>query len=129
MLQPAQMDSDLVRPSALDFDIKERKSFVSCAHAVEREGLTPAAHNRHARAIARVARDGLLYAPCVFRDAPVNKSNIGFEDFARAKLVCQLLVRLFILGDKDETRSVFVQTMHDAGTHSASALREFLEMK
>src|SRR5437763_11356541 len=97
------MHSDLVRSSRFNLNVKKREPLVTLAHAIERERGAASTNNGHACAVARVARDCLVNAPRVLLNSTMNERNVGFENFTPAKLVCQILVRSFSLGDNYET--------------------------
>src|SRR5437764_13708083 len=108
------MHSDLMRPPRLDLHIKQRESSITPTHAVQRESGATSAHDRHPRAVARVARDWLFNASALLLDATVNERDVGFENLTRAKLIRQIFMRGFRFGDDDEAGSVLVETMNDA---------------
>src|SRR5437764_1339310 len=95
MLEPRKVDSDLMRATRLDLNVEQREPFVAAAHAIERERGSPAAHHGHARPVARVARERMLNPPLLRAHPSMRERHVRFEDLARAKLIGQMLVRLF----------------------------------
>src|SRR5437763_16006368 len=115
------MHSDLMRPPRLDLHVEQRESSITPTHAVQRERGATSAHDRHPRAVARVARDWLFNASALLFDATMSERDVGLENFARAKLVCEIFMRGFRFGDNDEAGSVLIETMNDAWPHCATA--------
>src|SRR5947209_5423279 len=115
------MHPDLVRSPRLNLNVQKREPLVTLAHAVKRERGSASANNSHARAVARVARDGLVNASSILLDATMNERDVGFENFTTAKLIRQILMRGFGLGDDDQAGGIFIQAMNNAGTNCAAA--------
>src|SRR5205085_4114724 len=101
MLEPSEMHSDLMRAPGLDLNIKQREPLEASPHAIERERGPARTHHSHARPVARVARKRLLDPPLVLAHPSVHERDVRFEDRACAKLIRELLVRLFGLGDDE----------------------------
>ena len=71
-------------------------------------GSPAARNNSHACSIARVTCDRLLDASTfLFYDA-INQCNITLENFSGAKLISQVLMISFGLGNNQQTGSIFV---------------------
>src|SRR5215216_5765158 len=80
VLDPGEVDAYLVRAAGLDLHVQQREAREALPHAPERERRPPAPHDGHARAVARVARQGLLYLPpLLFRHA-VDERDVRLED-------------------------------------------------
>jgi hypothetical protein len=63
MFQPREMHADLMCPSRLELNIEQRETIERTSHAIERQRIASATHDRHARAIARIARERLIDLP------------------------------------------------------------------
>lgn len=63
MLQPCEMDADLMRAASLYHDIEQGEFFEPLPHAKDRERRTSIARHGHARAMNRMTPDRLIDAP------------------------------------------------------------------
>src|ERR1044071_9943141 len=102
------MNPDLVRSSRLNLHVEQSEPVKPTPHAVERKRWAATAHDSHARAVARVARNRLVNRPALLRDVTVNERDVYLENFAGAKLVCQFFMRAFCCGDHHETGRIAV---------------------
>src|SRR3712207_2349183 len=89
VLDPGEVDAYLVRAARLDLHVQKREAREARPDAPERERRAPAAHDGHARAVARVARERLLYLPALLPRHAVDERGVGLEDRARAELLRQ----------------------------------------
>lgn len=87
MLYVGEVDAYLMCAACLNLYVQERKAVKVFANFVKGERREAPTHDGHARAVARVARDGLLYATALSLDASVDERDVGLEDGARAELV------------------------------------------
>src|SRR5689334_21653968 len=60
MLQPREMDADLMRPSRLQLNVQQRESIERLPHTIQRQRIAPATYHRHARPVRRIARQWLI---------------------------------------------------------------------
>src|SRR5688500_8553505 len=60
--KPGEMDTNLVCATGFKFDVEERKAVEATIDAVDRQCAAATSHDGHARAIRRIARQGLIYA-------------------------------------------------------------------
>src|SRR5690242_11257420 len=60
MLQPREMNTDLVRAAGFQFNVEQREPIELLPHAIQRKCAASAAHNSHARAVRRIARQRLI---------------------------------------------------------------------
>src|SRR5713101_7 len=87
VFQPRKMHANLMSASGLQFDIKQRKSIENFASPEQRYRSPSAAHDCHARAIARIARDWLIDFAAAPFNLTVHQRKVRFENFTRAKLI------------------------------------------
>src|SRR5260370_320500 len=122
------MDPDLMSASGLQFDVEQCESLKPLANAINRKGRTPATYDRHANAIAGVTSDRLIDLVGLLFNESMHQRNIGFEDFARAKLIGQIFMSAFGLSRYQQTRGAFVQTMHNPWPSRPRGVRQLCEM-
>src|SRR5258708_27926167 len=122
------MDADLVSAPCLELDIAAWESNKPLANAVNGTDRTPAPYDRHANAIARVTSNRLIDLVGLLFNMAMHQRNIGFENFARAKLIGQIFMSAFGLGRYQQTRGAFVQTMHNPGPSRPRSVRQLCEM-
>src|SRR5215216_4890358 len=108
VLDPGEVDAYLVRAAGLDLHVEQREAREALPHAPEREGRAAAAHDGHARPVARVARERLFDPPPLLARHAVGERDVRLEDRARAELLRQTLVRPRGLRDGDNARRVAV---------------------
>src|ERR1051326_458578 len=70
--QPGEMDANLVGPTRLQLDIKDRKAIKSLPYPIQGQGRAPAADNRHARAMPWIARDWLIDLSAALSGLPMH---------------------------------------------------------
>ena len=60
VFEPREMNTNLVCPSVLISTSSSVKRLKRSPHAIERQRTSPAAHDGHARAVRRIAREWLI---------------------------------------------------------------------
>ncbi len=129
MLQPGKMHANLVRAPSFEFDVQQAESIEAAVNSIKRERDATATNDCHASAMAWIARNGLIDFTAIFFQLSVNQSDIGFENFAGAKLIGETLVRAFGFGDDHEPGSILVQAVNNAGSRFSATTRQLLKVK
>src|SRR5215470_14884398 len=62
-------------------------------------------------------------------DLTVDQRNVRLEDCTSAKLIGEVFVCFFCFSDDQQTRSAFVQTMHNSRSGNSSRERKLFKMK
>src|SRR5688572_5114069 len=122
------MHADLMCPASLDFDIEQCETIEAAPHLVERQRASAATHNGHPRSITRVPRQRFFDPARIAFQDPMYERKIRLENLSLTKLISQMLVRSFSLCHCQQTRGVFVEPVHNAGTNRAGIRRKLFEM-
>ena len=115
--------------SRFQFNVEEGKSVERFANAIERQRRPARAGDGHTHSIAGITSYRLIDFALSLFDLPMNQGDVGLENFARAKLIGQILVRGFGFRHHHQPRSSFVQPMHDARPSRATGRRQLAKMK
>jgi len=99
MFYPGEMHPNLMSAPGLQFDIEQRKPIEALTDAVNRKGWSATPNDRHPRTMAWIAGNRLIDPAGISFDLSVNQSNIGFENFARTKLIREIFMRTLGLRD------------------------------
>src|SRR5436309_5238084 len=118
-------------PSGVELDLDQRSVGDVCEGApvrARRAGIrdrrsAPGFSSRgHARAMDGIAPNGQLNAADAFLQNALYQSKVGFFHFALLERFPELGVCGVVLGDQYDSRSLFIETMHDSGAQPIAAL-------
>src|ERR1051326_8245348 len=79
--------------------------------------------------MSRIAGDRLIELSSVLLDLSMDQGNIGLEDFSCPKLIGEIFVRAFSLGDHHQAGGVLIEAVNNAWPRLATDSRELLKMK
>ena len=117
--------ADLVRAPGVEHGLDQRAAIQARDHAPVGSRVAALGCARgHARAAARIARNGQRDRAGIARHLAVHQRQINFPDVSRTELFGEMFVRLVIPRHDHRARSFAVQAMHDARTQRAARARK-----
>ena len=117
--------ADLVRAPGVQHGLDQRAAIQARDHAPVGPRVAALGCARgHARAAARIARNGQRDGAGIARHLSVHQRQINFPDVARAELFGEMFVRRVIPRHDHRARSFPVQAVHDARTQRAACRRK-----
>src|SRR6185436_15202241 len=109
MLQPREVNPNLMRSSGLEFNIKQRERLVTVPDFEQRQCPPAPGDNCHARSIPRIASNRLLNGAALLFHHTVDQGNVTLENLTRAKLIAETLMRGFSLRRDQQSGRIFVE--------------------
>src|SRR5690242_5050448 len=108
------MDTYLMRATCLYLYIQKRELIKWLSDLIASVGRTslPLLRDRHLHAMDWMAAYGQIDHLACFCHPTINQSHIIFFDCPSSKLLCKMLMRLFVLGYHEQTRCITVESMH-----------------
>src|SRR5574341_1736791 len=97
------MYADLMRPAGFQLNVQQRESIVTLPHTIDAQRETAAGHHSHTGAVSRIACDRLINLTSGGGHMSVDQRDVIFENFAGAKLICELFVRRVGLRSEEHT--------------------------
>jgi len=114
MTDGIEVDPDLVGPPGDEIELEQRPALEPLANAIASHGWATVRHDRHLRAVLRVAADRRLDAPGRRRDRALHECLVGLLDAARLELGHDRRLGGVIPGDHEQAARVAVEAVDDA---------------
>jgi len=128
VLEPSQMDADLVRASRVDADPEEGEVRVAGRNVELGEGAAATAGSTgHSGTTDGVALNGPLDSAGALPDNALNQGEVFLFDFPGRELCGKSPMGGFGAGDEDDSAGFLVEAVYDAGTFSGRSPSEFGE--
>ena len=110
-----KMDSELVGTPGLRNGLNQRKTMIVRKCVITGNGFTTGRYNGAAKWVLGISVEGELDYCLVFVGTSHDKKGISLFDFMIFKQSLQIGFGFKRLGDHNETRCVFIQSMDNAG--------------
>src|SRR5262249_30502610 len=99
MFQPGKMHANLMCAAGSQFDIQQSEAIESFPHAIQAQSRAAAPHDRHPCAMTWITSDRLIDLSAILFEPSMDQRNIRLENFTRAKLISEIIVRAFRFRD------------------------------
>lgn len=116
----SQVDAYLVSTAGLRPDFQQTIAADVLKDTVFRAGFTASRDHSHTLAVTGVAADSRLDNAAFRSQLTLYQHDIRLGDRMRLKLAGEVFVGEAVLGYNDESRRIFVKSMHDAGSDRIS---------